>query len=140
MRWNVVELAENGRYLKLYRGFLVVMHGDEELGRVVIDELNCLLLTAKQISISKPVMVRLAEHGVPIVISGDNFHPVSINLPYAAHHHFNRILSLQLSISTPLKKQLWKQLVQSKIRNQLWALQQVNDPQDTFKKRLTRLA
>lgn len=42
MRWNVVELAENGCYAKVERGFLVVLREQQELGRVVLDELSCL--------------------------------------------------------------------------------------------------
>lgn len=140
MRWNVVELAENGRYVKLHRGFLVVMLDDEELGRVIIDEMNCLLLTAEQAILSKPVMVRLAEHGVPIVVCGSNYHPVSINLPYSAHHHSTKILQQQLNASKPLKKRLWQSLVQAKIRNQLWSLKQTSDPPKGALKRLERLS
>ncbi len=140
MRWNVIELAENGRYAKLHRGFLVVMQGDEELGRVVIDEMNCLLLTAEQATLSKQVMVRLAEEGVPIVVCGSNYHPISINLPYTAHHHSTKILQHQLNTGKPLKKRLWQLLVKSKIQNQLWALKQISDsPQEVFN-RLERLA
>jgi len=139
MRWNVIELAENGRYAKLHRGFLVVMQGDEELGRVVIDEMNCLLLTAEQATLSKPVMVRLAEEGVPIVICGNNYHPVSINLPYTAHHHSTKILQQQLNAGKSLKKRLWQLLVRSKIQNQLWALKQISNPPEEVFKRLERL-
>ena len=122
MRWNVLEIAQNGRYLKLYRGFILVMKDEEEIGRVVIDELNCLMLTAPQVTLSKPVMVRLAEHGIPIVICGDNYHPISINLAYSAHHQSNKVINLQINASLPLKKRLWQQLVKVKIRNQYLVL------------------
>jgi len=139
MRWNVIELAENGRYAKLHRGFLVVMQGDEELGRVVIDEMNCLLLTAEQATLSKPVMVRLAEEGVPIVVCGSNYHPVSITLPYTAHHHSTKILQHQLNAGKSHKKRLWQLLVKTKIQNQLWALKQIPDPPEEVFNRMERL-
>ena len=122
MRWNVVELAENGCYAKVDRGFLAVLREKQELGRVVLDELSCLLLSAKQATLSKPLMVRLAELGVPIVVCGNNYHPVSLTLPYSAHHQSNRILHLQLAASRPLKKRLWQRVVQQKIQNQCRAL------------------
>lgn len=118
MRWNVVEIAHNGRYVKLFRGFLLVMKGDEELGRVVIDELNCLLLTAEQATLSKPVMVRLAEEGVPIIVCGRNYHPLSFCLPYGTHYQVNAVMKAQIAASVPLKKRLWQALVREKIRQQ----------------------
>ncbi len=122
MRWNVVELAENGRYAKLWRGFLLVMQGDNELGKVIIDEICCLLLTAEQATLSKPLMVKLAEHGIPIVICGNNYHPISVNLPYAAHYQPNRALNLQLDASEPLKKRIWQAIIKCKIRHQATVL------------------
>ena len=127
MRWNVVELAENGCYAKVERGFLVVLREQQELGRVVLDELACLLLSAEQATLSKPLMVRLAETGVPIVICGNNYHPVSLTLPYSAHHQSNRILRLQMAASQPLNKRLWQQVVQQKIKNQCQALSLFED-------------
>lgn len=118
MRWNILELATSGRYVKLHRGFLIVMDGDEELGRVMIDELCCLMLTAEQATLSKPVMVKLADEGVPIVICGTNYHPVSLTLPYSAHHQSTRILRLQIESSLPLRKRLWRSLVVGKINHQ----------------------
>jgi len=118
MRWNVVELASNGLYAKVYRGFLLVMRGEEEQGRVIIDELNCLLLTAEQSTLSKPVMVRLAEAGVPIVVCGENYHPFSLCLPYGGHYQARGVLEQQISASQPLKKRLWQTLVRAKIKGQ----------------------
>lgn len=139
MRWNVVELANNGRYAKLHRGFLVVMEGDAELGRVIIDEMNCLLLTAEQTTLSKPVMVRLAEHGVPIVVCGLNYHPISIVLPYGLHHQTTRVLQDQIAASKPLKKRLWQAIVKCKIRHQRQVLVYACPSQAAAAKRLARI-
>ncbi|PIE04778.1 MAG: subtype II CRISPR-associated endonuclease Cas1 [Spirochaetales bacterium] len=139
MRWNIVELSENGRYAKLSRGFLCVMDGDEQLGKVIIDEMCCLLLTAEQAVLSKPLMVRLAEYGIPIVICGENYHPISINLPYAAHHQPNRALDLQLSATEPLKKRLWQQIVKRKIENQANTLKQLHPDESSVQNQFSRL-
>lgn len=118
MRWNILEIAENGRYLKLFRGFAVVMQEDEELGRVVIDELNSLILSAEQATLSKQIIVKLAEHGIPIIVCGTNYHPISITLPYSNHHQSTKVLYLQIAASQPLKKRLWQILVKTKVFHQ----------------------
>ncbi|PID47313.1 MAG: subtype II CRISPR-associated endonuclease Cas1 [Proteobacteria bacterium] len=140
MRWNVVELSENGLYAKLSRGFLCVMNGEKQLGKVIIDEMCCLLLTAEQAVLSKPLMVRLAECGIPIVICGSNYHPISVNLPYAAHHQPNRALDLQLSATEPLKKRLWQQVVKRKIENQASTLKQLHPDKTSVENQFSRLA
>lgn len=118
MKWNVIEIARNGLYVKLYRGFLLVMQGEQELGRVIVEELSCLLLTAEQATLSKPVMVRLAEEGVPVVICGNNYHPLSLCLPYGTHYQSAGVLQAQLVASLPLKKRIWQALVKAKVSHQ----------------------
>lgn len=142
MRWHVVELAENGRYAKVGRGFLIVLDGQKTLGQVVLDELSCLVVSAEQATISKPLMVRPAELGIPVVFCGNNYHPVSITLPYSNHHQSNRILSLQIAVSVPLRKRLWQRLVKQKIINQLTVLKTADagEQQHAPIKRLERLA
>lgn len=141
MYWNIVELAENGRYAKVERGFLVVYKRQQKLGEVILDELSCLLISADQATISKPLMVRLAEQGIPVVFCGKNYHPISITLAYSHHHQSTRILGLQIAASTPLKKRLWQQLVTQKINNQMSVLKKSESAQGkTPYKRLERLS
>ncbi|GAB1262661.1 type II CRISPR-associated endonuclease Cas1 [Aurantivibrio plasticivorans] len=139
MQWNVLELAENGRYVKLKRGFLVVMSAEEELGRVTIDELCCLMLTADQATLSKPVMVRLAEEGIPIVVCGKNYHPIALTLPYSAHHVSTKILRQQIDASAPLKKRLWQVLVARKIEHQALVLEKL-DANEVVIKQLAKMS
>lgn len=122
MHWNVVELAENGRYARVERGFLIVESDGMELGRVVLDELSSLVLSAEQATVSKPLLVRLAELGVPVVVCGTNYHPISISLPYSANSYSGKVLRNQIAASKPLQKRLWQQVVRQKIRNQRTAL------------------
>lgn len=118
MRWNILEISQNHRYLKLFRGFAVIMEQDTEIARVTLDELCCVLLAAQDVTISKQIMVRLAELGVPVVFCGSNFVPVSIALPLSGHHLTAHVQASQLSASKPLRKRLWQKIVKSKIENQ----------------------
>lgn len=134
-----MEIATDGSYARLKRGFVSVCHGEEELGRVVIDELCCLVLSAHQLTLSKPLMVRLAEDGVPIVVCGKNFHPISITLPYSNNHRAKAVLENQLAASVPLKKNLWKSIVACKITHQANVLRTLNRDKK-IAARLNRLA
>lgn len=140
MRWNILEISNNGCYLRLFRGFILVIRDQKELGRVIIDELNCVLISAIQSALSKPVMVKLAENGVPIILCGNNYHPISITLPYTNHHQSYKILQNQINISQPLKKRLWQSLVKTKINHQRQVLTHCQPNQQTAIKLLKRLS
>ena len=58
---QVVEIAEDGRYLSKHRGFMVVRAGDNEVGRVPLDDITALILSAHQITLSKTLMERKIE-------------------------------------------------------------------------------
>lgn len=140
MRTAVVELARDGLYAKIHRGFLQIYDGDVKRGQVVIDDMACLILTAPQSTLSKNVLVRLAEEGIPIIISGKNYHPVAYSLPYSAHHQSAKILRWQVTASEPLKKRLWQHLVQQKILHQHRVLSLLETDAGSALKRLQRLA
>ena len=115
---GIVEIAENGRYLSLYRGFLVVKTASEELGRVPLDDITALILSAQQVSLSKNVMNALLERKAAIITTGKNWHPSGITLPITAHHGHAGILQHQIKLSEPRRKRLWQSIVKAKITNQ----------------------
>lgn len=120
---GLVEVADEGRHLSVFRGFLKVAHNDAELGRVPLDDITALILSGPQITLSKNLMVELSKRKAIIVVCGKNWHPISYTLPFDAHYESAGILRDQISASKPLKKQLWKKVVQAKINNQALILQ-----------------
>ena len=115
---GLVEIAEQGRHLSVQRGFLKVLEKGEELGRVPLDDITALILSGPQITLSKNLMVELAERKAIIVTCGRNWHPISISLPFGVHYEAAGILRDQIDASQPLYKRLWQQIVQAKIDNQ----------------------
>lgn len=115
---GLVEIAEDGRHLSVHRGFLKVSDSDRELGRVPPDGITALILPGPRITLSKTLMVELAERKAAIVTCDRNWHPVSFSLPFGAHYEAAGILKDQVGASEPLKKRLWKQIVRARISNQ----------------------
>ena len=120
---GLVEIAENERSLSVQRGFLVVKSEDAELGRVPLDDVTALILSAPRAMLSKQVMVALAERNAVVVISGANYHPIALTLPTGTHYKQAGVLQTQIAASQPLRKNLWRQIVVSKIHHQRAALQ-----------------
>ena len=119
---RVLEVCEENRYQSLNRGFIVISHRSEELGRVPLDDIGVLLLSAQSVTVSKHILNALAGSGCVTVLCGENYAPVSMVLPLYSHYHFSKVIKLQIDASLPLKKRLWQQIVIQKIQNQALAL------------------
>lgn len=122
MLHRVLEIQEENRYLSLRRGFIVIKHNTEELGKVPLDDIGVLLLSAQGVTISKNILNALAEQGCVTVLCGKNYAPQSMVLPLYSHYHFAKIIKSQIDASLPLKKRIWQQIVIQKIKNQALAL------------------
>lgn len=115
---RIVEIAGDARYLSLERGFLIISHRGVEVGRTPIDDVAALIGNAYGLSYSNNLLVALAERGCPFVLCGANHRPAGILWPVYGHHRQAARMDAQLSASAPLRKRLWKQIVQSKIAMQ----------------------
>ena len=115
---GIIEIAEDGRYLSLYRGFLVVSDKDVQLGRVPLADVSALILSANQASVSKNLMAALAEQNASVICCGKSYLPTSITLPYSGNYESAHRMRSQIDAGRPLCKQIWQRLVREKIRNQ----------------------
>ena len=52
---RVLEIAEENRYISLDRGFIVIESKREELGRIPLDDIAVLLLSAQSITLTKNI-------------------------------------------------------------------------------------
>lgn len=115
---RIVDIATEGLFLSVHRGFLVVQEGNSEIGRIALDDIAGVIAHAHGLTWSNTVFTRLSERGVPVVLCGPNHAPVSILWPIAGHHLQGARMRAQLAASRPLAKQLWRQVVSAKIAMQ----------------------
>ncbi len=119
---RIVEISGESRYLSVDRGFMVVKHRDEEVGRVALDDISGLICTAHGATYSNNLIMALSRRGCPIVLCGANFMPAAIIWPTQTHHLQSARLDGQIAMSKPARGRLWKDLVKSKISMQAAAL------------------
>lgn len=119
---RIIEIAGEGRYLSLDRGFLVVSHKGEEIGRTPIDDVAALIGNAYGLVYSNNLLVALAERSTPVVLCGSHHRPVGMLWPVENHHRQAARMDAQLRATVPLRKRLWKQVIQAKIGMQAAAL------------------
>lgn len=134
MKDRIVEIARDGVHLSVERGFLTVREtaraagqreagdgvsaGGVEVGRIAIADIGALIIRGHGASFSVNVCARLAEAGVPVVLCDASQSPASLLWPVQGHYEQGRRMQAQADAAKPLKKRLWKQLVQAKIRAQ----------------------
>jgi len=129
---RIVDIASEGLFLSVHRGFLVVEKDGAEQGRVALDDIGGVIAHAHGLVWSNNVFVRLSERGVPVVLCGPNHSPVSLLWPLEGHHLQGARMRQQVAISRPLSKQLWRQIVSAKIRMQGAVLAVEGSPAGAF--------
>ena len=129
---RIVDIASQDLHVTVYRGFLVVSHDHQEVGRIALDDIGGVIAHAHGLSWSNTVFVRLAERGVPVVVCAQNHAPVACLWPLEGHHLQNTRIRAQAEASAPLKKQAWQKIVAAKIRMQGAVLASVAAPTEGF--------
>ena len=116
---RIVEISRSGAKLSVRNGQLVVDSRDEEGARQIpCEDIGLLLVDHGAVVYTHGVFVELLKHGAGVVFCGGDHHPAGMLLPAAANSVQTERMRRQLSAKEPLKKQLWRQLVQAKIRHQ----------------------
>jgi CRISPR-associated protein Cas1 len=131
---RIVEIAGDGRYLSLDRGFLVISHKGKEVGRTSIDDVAALIGNAHGLVYSNNLLVALAERGAPFVLCGANHRPTGILWPVEGHHRQAARMDAQLHASLPMRKRLWKQVVQAKIGMQAAVIGHYGGPEPPLRR------
>ncbi|PQJ78766.1 type II CRISPR-associated endonuclease Cas1 [Polaribacter porphyrae] len=110
----------NPSYLKLKDLQLVVQEPKtkEIKGTVPIEDIALLMLDHYQITISNQVLVKLQGNNIAVITCDEHHLPFGLMLPFYGHSEYSERIKCQLSASEPLKKQLWKQTIEQKIKNQ----------------------
>lgn len=116
---QIIEISNDGFKLSLFRGFLVVENVEKNIKQEVpLDNILSLVLSANNVLISKNIINELCQRGANIIFCGKNYVPTAITVSTEGHWLVSERIKYQIDCSLPLKKNLWKSLVQNKIWNQ----------------------
>ena len=115
MAWRVVAI-ENPARLSVRDNQLVI--AQEMESTLPIEDIDALILDNYGSTITTNLLTALATKGTTTVICDEKHLPASVLLPYSQHSRQAKVSRQQLSMSQPLKKQLWQQIIISKITNQ----------------------
>lgn len=122
---QVVEITKPGLHLKVHRGFIEVVDGSSTLGKVVLEDVEAVIVSVPGCSLSTVLIDHLADKNIPVVISGSNYLPTSIVWPLLGNEQQAATFMAQAQLKQPKKKRLWQAIVKAKINNQYELLKQL---------------
>lgn len=127
----------NPAYLSLRNGQLVIklpeVERNDSLPEAIkrqadvtrpIEDIGVVVLDHKQITITSGTLEALLENNCAVITCDSKSMPVGLMLPLCGNTTQNERFRKQLEASLPLKKQMWQQTIQTKIRNQAQILAQ----------------
>lgn len=117
---RTVEISQEPAHLSVELDQLLIRRrGESEVsGRIPCEDIGLLLVDQPETTYSHGALAALVDFGAGLVICGRNHLPAGVLLPIADHSQVVWRVEEQLSVSAPLRKQLWKQIVTAKVRRQ----------------------
>lgn len=98
-----------------------------------IEDIGFVIIENPQVSISVPLLNELADNNVSVVFCDKKMMPKTMLMTLEGNTTQQESYKYQIDASAPMKKNIWKQLVESKIRNQALFLNKVGKNGDVLK-------
>jgi CRISP-associated protein Cas1 len=115
---RIIEISRAKTYLSIKLDQLIIRQGDEISSQIPCEDIGLLIVDHNGTTYTHSVFTTLLEAGAAIVLCGCDHHPVGMFLPTMANSIQTARMKSQLSAKEPLKKQLWKQIIKTKIKHQ----------------------
>ena len=100
---------------------------------VPVEDIGYVILENQEISITMPLLNALADNNVAVIVCSDKFMPNAMLMNLDSNSIQGERFRAQLSAKEPLKKNIWKQIVEAKIRNQSALLCKLGKDGDSLK-------
>ena len=106
---------------------LVLAYKDDPNNKqtIPIEDIGVIIIDHQQVSITIPLMNALVEGNVQVVVCNDHGMPSAMLQSFEGNNLQGEILRNQIGVGEVLKKQIWKQIVEAKIKNQSVLLNKV---------------
>lgn len=105
----------------------------DEKNTVPIEEIGVVLLDNQQTNITLPLLNALAEREVQVVVCNNKGMPSAMIQSMNSNNLQGETLRNQIACGEVLKKRLWKQVVEAKIKNQSFLLNRVGEDGNILK-------
>jgi CRISPR-associated protein Cas1 len=115
---RTIEISRESAHVTVRLDQLTLERNGEVVGSIPCEDIGLLMVDHPGTTYTHAALTRLAGADAAVVVCGRDHLPVGMLLPFADHTQVVWRVRDQLAVSRPLCKQLWKQIVQAKIRAQ----------------------
>ncbi|MHC5061658.1 MAG: type II CRISPR-associated endonuclease Cas1 [Planctomycetota bacterium] len=115
---RIIEISRARTYLSISLGQLVIKEAGAETGRIPCEDIGVLLVDQQATVYTHSVFTTLLANGAVVVLCDGVHHPAGMFLPLESNTVQSERFREQINAKQPLKKRLWKQVIQTKIRHQ----------------------
>ena len=98
-----------------------------------IEDIGCVVLENQMISITLPLLNELVKNNVAVILCDNKHMPTSMLQSLDANTTQAESMKYQFGVSEPMRKQVWKQIIEAKIRNQSSVLEKTCGKGDMLK-------
>ena len=119
---RILEFSQCPARLRVRHHQLVIDRSDEPAICVPLADVAVIVVAHPEVTYSQAVLTQILSHGGMFVVCDKNHLPVGMLLPLDWHATHTTFFHRQIALALPRRKQLWKQVVQSKIAMQAMLL------------------
>ncbi|MDR0755109.1 MAG: type II CRISPR-associated endonuclease Cas1 [Prevotellaceae bacterium] len=95
---------------------------ENSIKSIPVEDIGVIVLDNRQITITHGLIEELLSNNCALITCNSNHMPFGLNLPLSNNTIQTERFKAQTEASLPLKKQLWQQTIQAKIKNQAHVL------------------
>lgn len=114
---RILDISNGPARLSVRHRQLVISSEDRET-TVPVEETLALIVSAPGVVYTQAVLSELCSAGAAFVLCDEKHFPTGMLLPLAAHYTQTERFAAQVTAKVPLKKRLWRQIIQAKVRAQ----------------------
>ncbi len=123
MSWKTVYIDEKV-YVSLELNSIKVKLDDEYI-TLAISDLQTVIFAHNNMTITIPLISKLIENNVGVIICNSKNDPTGLFLPFNNHSLVFKQINYQVNWKITLKKRLWKMIVKEKIKSEITVMNKV---------------
>lgn len=123
---KIIDISDTVVSLNVRLANLVIDCGDE-LGKTMMPlaQVAALVLSNPHVSVTNAALAGIAANGGIVVVSDSKFQPAGMLLPLDSHYIQGERFRMQTSVTQPVQKRVWQQIIRSKILAQAKTLKRL---------------
>lgn len=127
MTWRIVHIKESEKIKLKLDNLEIFKRGKTFL--IPLSDISMVILEGKT-TITTSVLSQFTKFNIALIVCDNKYLPTGILLNYGNYHHCAKRVQEQIKWTEENKKEIWKQIIQQKLQNQIAFAQLKNSPKE----------